>query len=575
MKRFLKFTLLALLLLIVLLAVSMSWLYFSADFMTPSGLSHNTDKELTIGAGYWEIDGNYLRESESGLWEMKISGGAFERGVAIGRLTEDLLYYQERVFVDQIKRMIPSEGYLKFLRFLIVIFNRNLAENVPEEFRNEIYGISLSCSNEFDFIGSAYERQLNYHSAHDIGHAMQDYMLVGCSSFAAWGSLAKDSSLIVGRNFDFYMGDDFRKNRVVSFYEPDSGYKFASVGWAGMTGVLSGMNEAGLTVTINAAKSSIPTSAATPISILTREILQYASNIEEAYEIAGRRKLFVSESILIGSARDGRAAIIEKSPAVTSLYETGDSYLISTNHFQSEAFREDKRNIENILTSDSEYRFNRLGEMLGERFPLDEYKSAEILRDYAGLGGSDIGLTNPKSINQFLAHHSVIFMPEQLIMWVSTDPWQNGKYVAYDLNKIFMGTEAGMTLEGTCPDGKIEVSDSDECGGEIYSAELNIPEDSFVNSEKHQNLVKYKRLDSYIRERLGRGESVTADTLSALRAVNGNYYLTYELLGDYCLSVGDAVNARLNWEIALTKEMPYLSDKERIATKIKKSDERR
>jgi hypothetical protein len=49
---------------------------------------------------------------------------------------------------------------------------------VPEEFRDEIYGISLSCTHEYDFIGTPYERQLNYHSAHDLGHAMHDYMLV-------------------------------------------------------------------------------------------------------------------------------------------------------------------------------------------------------------------------------------------------------------------------------------------------------------------------------------------------------------------------------------------------------------
>lgn len=80
------------------------------------------------------------------------------------------------------------------------------------------------------------------------------------------------------------------ENKQVAFYVPEQGYRFASVGWPGMIGVLSGMNETGLTVTINAAKSAVPTGSATPISILTREILQYAATIDEAFAIAKKRK---------------------------------------------------------------------------------------------------------------------------------------------------------------------------------------------------------------------------------------------------------------------------------------------
>ena len=284
-KKTLQYTGFLFLSLIVLLIAGISYLYFSADMQTPKHeQSMTTDKVIDIDSLHLRHYGdNFLRHSDSGLWELFVKGDAFQRGEAIGQLSSDLLHHQEKVFVDQIREIVPSDSYLKFLRFFIVLFNRNLGENVLEEYRDEIYGISLSCTHEYDFIGTPYERQLNYHSAHDLGHAMQDYMLVGCSSFATWGENSADSSLIIGRNFDFYMGDKFAHNKLISFYQPEQGYKFASVGWPGMIGVLSGMNETGLTVTINAAKSDMPTASATPISILTREILQYASTIDEAY----------------------------------------------------------------------------------------------------------------------------------------------------------------------------------------------------------------------------------------------------------------------------------------------------
>ena len=140
-KKTIKYGGIALLILIATIMIGMSYLYLSADMMTPQFASTPETDRVIRKDSLRQYGGNYLRHSESGLWELKVSGPAYERGEAIGKLTSDLLYFQEKVFVDQIKEIVPSESYLKFLRFFIVLFNRNLGKNVPEEFRDEIYGI--------------------------------------------------------------------------------------------------------------------------------------------------------------------------------------------------------------------------------------------------------------------------------------------------------------------------------------------------------------------------------------------------------------------------------------------------
>lgn len=565
-KKIFKYTSCVLWSLLVILIAGVCYLYFSADMRTPkhepsiimtkvshAGTTTMVPAEVlyndTLDLRYY--DGNFLRHSESGLWELFVKGDAFQRGEAIGKLSSDLLHYQEKVFVDQIREIVPSDSYLKFLRFFIVLFNRHLGENVLEEYRNEIYGISLSCTHEYDFIGTPYERQLNYHSAHDLGHAMQDYMLVGCSSFATWGTQSADSSLLIGRNFDFYVGDAFAENKQVAFYTPDQGYKFASVGWPGMIGVLSGMNETGLTVTINAAKSAVPTGSATPISILTREILQYASTIDEAFAIAQKRKTFVSESILIGSSKDGKAAIIEKSPEKTVLFKGKEANrLICTNHYQSEEFSKDERNMENIRTSDSPYRFARLEELINENMPIDASKAASILRNHKGLQDADLGLANEMAINQFIAHHSVIFQPEKRLMWVSTSPWQCGKYVAYDLNKIFNDT---INLQH-----------------EIYSSNLTIPADEFTETPEFQHLLTYKKLTPLLLKKIRKKEKIEEHVLKTYEASNPSLYYVYEVMGDYYEAMQQPQQAIAYWQKALKKPIPKLQEKERIQQKIQK-----
>ena len=380
----------------------------------------------TVNDSTFRIEQNFLTKNKQGLWELYVEGDPLERGLITGSLTKELIIKQESVFFTKVNDLVPNKTWQGVLRKFLAWYNRKMYTYIPEEFKTEIYGVSRYSGHEYDYIASPYLRSLYLHGAHDIGHALQDLALVGCSSFAVWDEKSENGDLLIGRNFDFYAGDEFAEEKIIAFVNPDNGYKYMSYTWGGMMGVVSGMNNQGLTVTINAGKSKIPLIAKTPISIVAREILQYAATIDEAVAIAKKREVFVSEAIFIGSAKDGKAALIEVSPSNFGVYEVPNSaqQLICSNHFQSEAYQQDQRNLDWIKNSHSQYRYDRMQELLSQEHKLSVTEAVSILRNKKGLNNQPLGYGNEKALNQLLAHHGIVFQPEQLKVWVSSNPYQ-------------------------------------------------------------------------------------------------------------------------------------------------------
>jgi len=500
------------------------------------------------GNGFYTLKNNWFRHSKSGLYELYVEGEPFERGVVNGKLTAELVVRQEDHFAGQIEKMIPSRFKRGFLKYLIGFFNRNLDKNVTEEYKDEIYGVSESASPAYQYLGSNYARILNYHAAHDIGHAVQNLAMVGCTSFGTWGAMSEDSTMIIGRNFDFYVGDKFAEDKIVAFFNPSTGHKFMTVTWGGFTGAVSGMNDQGLSVTINAAKSSLPTGSATPVSLVTKEILQYAKNINEAIAIARSRKMFVSESFLVASAADNKAVIIEKTPEDLDVYDPKKDFIVCTNHFQSKGLGKTKMNIEQEEQSASSYRYQRMMELLNANGKNSVQKTIRILRDQKGLNNANIGMGNEKAVNQLIAHHSVVFEPKKLLVWVSTSPWQLGEYVAYDLNKVF--ALMGMNTDR-----------------EVIDSSLIVPADSFLLTNDYRNFVLFRNM----KQRILDGGTVNADSLVAS---NPEFYNTYVLAGDYLYKRKQYAAALKNYEMALTKVIATKQEEDHIRAQIKKIKEK-
>ncbi|AUS05317.1 C45 family autoproteolytic acyltransferase/hydolase [Pseudotamlana carrageenivorans] len=514
-----------------------------------SDYNDSIPKRIQKNDSSFVLGNNRLNKNKQGLWELYVEGDPYERGLITGSLTRELFQNQERYFLSKIEDLVPSETNQKFLQRFVAWYNRKMYLHIDNEYKSEIYGLSKYALNAGTVFTSPYLRCLYFHGAHDIGHALQDLALVGCSSFAVWNDKTKDGSLIIGRNFDFYAGDDFAKDKIIAFTNPKTGYKFMSISWGGMIGVVSGMNEHGLTVTINAGKSKVPLIAKTPISIVNREILQYATNIEEAIAIAKKREVFVSESIFVGSAADNKAIIIEVSPDNFGVFEaTNSNQIICSNHFQSDAYAEDKINQKHMVESHSLYRYQRMEQLLNAEDKLTPQKAVAILRNKEGLNGKSIGYGNEKALNQLLAHHAVVFKPKERLVWVSSNPYQLGEFVAYNLNDVFKHPEK----QG------------------YASARLNIEKDPFQYTEAYKNYERYRVLKAQVLKALNTNETLNFSVLHNLQSANPNFWEAHYLTGLYYFKNDFDMAALKAFKKAKTKEVTTVTDLENINSYIKK-----
>lgn len=497
---------------------------------------------------------NYLLKNGYNQWELYIEGDALERGIIAGALMDSLIAYQEDAFVGKINEMIPSKKKQENLLGFVSWFNRKIYQFIPNEYKVELLGLSKYMSKKYNFIGPPYLRNLYYHAAHDIGHALVDLAKVRCTSAALWGGRTKDGKLIVGRNLDFYMSDDFSRNKLILFVKPKIGIPFVSVAWPGMMGVVSGMNKAGLTITLNAGKSKIPFTAKEPISILARDIIQHASNIEEAIAIASKSEVFVSEALLVSSAKDNKAVVIEVSPRNFGVYEVNQkNKVVCSNHFQSDAYKKDKRNKERKTMGHSAYRFKRMNELINEAGEMTPQKMVKILRNKKGLNDKTIGYGNEKAINQLLCHHGVVFKPDKKIIWVSSAPYNEGAFTAYDLDEVFNETQP-FELKSHHIDS------------------LTIPLDSFIYSKQYLHYEKYRKLDIQIGIWLKSDTAhIDFDVVEKYRKLNPEFWYVHYNAGKLYYKKGLYDKAKSSFEKALSKEVTTAYDEENIKKILKKT----
>jgi hypothetical protein len=475
-----------------------------------------------------------------GLLTVYLKGGPFELGYANGVLLQPQMHTLENEFIKMVHGYVPNEWTLNVLKWYVIYRNRHLSDYIPADHRMEIFGSTVGCPDTHPEIGPYYNRVLNYHAAHDVSYMMIDNPLVsraGCTSFGAWGPATSNGHLLTGRNFDWEAAEVFSRDRVVVMCEPDQGIPFISLSWAGMAGVVSGMNRAGISVTVNGAPSSLPQETATPVAIVARDILQGAHNLNETLDILRASKVFVSTLWLIGSKSDGKFIVVEKTPEVTQIRESEGDWIVCANHFETSGLRDGFRNRQHIAEATSVSRKTRMTKLIQQAHgKIDVARTVDFLRDRKLPDGAFVGNGNRGSLNALIATHATVMDLTDGIFWAASPPNQLGKFVAFDVQDFSHELPA-----------------------------LTVPADPILASGEFERARQAQKFLADGQHALKKKDAQIALSLAdKAESLNPGFYQNAALRGSALLALGRREEAESAFSSALAAKPAFLKEKQEI-----------
>ena len=378
-------------------------------------------------------------------------GFRLERGAQhIGRLEGSpwaLGYYNSKNFA---RYMEIQEGQLLDLLFrftggapgamivnqLSLLYLVGLDDYLLEREKHEILGLSEGSEDPYPDLGPRYSRIAAYHAIHELSQrfAFDNPLVMACSALVVGSERGADGHAFLARNFDFEGGEVFDEDKIILAVTPKDGYGFVAITWSGMAGVLTGMNEHGLALSINAGGSNDYRRVGTPTTLLMRRALEKARTIDEAVTVLTSSPSFVTDVIAMADG-EGDVAVLELTPDRHAL-RRGD-ILGATNQLETPELKNDSTNLERLTQTTTQARRRRLQRIIDSHegvFTKDELIG--VLRDRRDFEGRTLAIGHRHSLDALIATHSVVFDTVAKRFWVSTAPHTLGPYYGYDLKTL-------------------------------------------------------------------------------------------------------------------------------------------
>jgi hypothetical protein len=160
----------------------------------------------------------------------------------------------------------------------------------------------------------------------------------GCSSLIVEKGHSATGQPLFGRNLDYPTLGLLQDYSLVTVYRPRSKHAFASVGFPGMIGCLSGINDAGLALAVHEVRATKDHSlkldpAGTPYTMAFRRVLEECTTVAQAEELL--RGLRRTTMLNLGLCDRGRGAVFEITTKNLVVRRAEEGICACTNHFCS------------------------------------------------------------------------------------------------------------------------------------------------------------------------------------------------------------------------------------------------
>jgi predicted choloylglycine hydrolase len=222
------------------------------------------------------------------------------------------------------------EFYLGALRGPLLLAGRWMVQRFPADYRTELEAMYAAAGVDGD-------RAVLTNTFYDLKKT------VLCSALLVEAQRSTTTGPLLGRNLEYPPLGYAQDYSLVTVYRPDGArHAFASVGFPGMVGCLSGMNDAGLTVAVLEVyqvklgqRSFDPLGV--PFALCFRRLLEDCSTIEEARSLLATMQRTGLNNLAIAD-RSG-AAVFEITPDRILVRQPHDGACVCTNHFCSRELR--------------------------------------------------------------------------------------------------------------------------------------------------------------------------------------------------------------------------------------------